>query len=652
MNETNEMRELVNIVNKHNYQYYVLDKPIISDADYDKFYDRLVKLEKETGIVLPDSPTQRVGGEVLNGFKKINHKFRLYSLDKCQNFGELEKWVNDVEKIVSPVLYTLSYKFDGLAIVCTYKNGFLVSAATRGNGFVGEDVTLQVKTIKSVPLSIPYKGELIVQGEGIMSLSNLKKFNETYFEEELKNARNAVAGAVRNLDPKVTAKRNLDYYAYYIFSGGNIKSQQGMYDFLRENGFKVSPFFKVTSKIEQIKKYIQEVDETKENLDILIDGVVIHVDDLKQRDELGFTIKFPKWAVAFKFAPEEVTSILKDVVWQVGRTGKITPIAIVEPVELAGATVQRATLNNIEDIKRKKLEIGSRVFIRRSNEVIPEILSLAESLQNSRKIIEPKNCPSCNCELVSKPPLLFCENKNCPERVVDKLTHFSSREAMNIEGLSQQTLRQFFDVYKIKNPSQLYNLSFENLNKLEGFKEKKAENILNALEKSKNVRLSNFIYALGISEVGVKTAKDISKTFKHFNNLKNANMEQLLNIKDIGEITAKSIIDYFLDEENIKEIESLFKCGIKIIEEENKIINSFFNGKTIVLTGSFEKMTREEATTFFEKNGANVTSSVSKNTDFVIYGENAGSKLIKAKQLGIKTMNEKEAFEKLTVEKT
>lgn len=644
------MKELVEKLNLYAHHYYVLDEPIVSDKEYDKLYDELANLEKQTGIVLPSSPTIRVGGDILPKFKKFEHINKLYSLDKAQSKEELKKWYDGVVKAFPKATFCLSYKFDGLTIVCEYKDGLLVRAGTRGNGSVGEDVTEQAKTIKTVPLKIKYKGHVIVQGEGIMLLSNLEKYNKTT-SEKLKNARNAVAGGIRNLDPKETAKRMLDWYCYNInyIDKDILKSQEDIENFLTENGFKTSPFFEVCSSLEEIENNIDQIDKIKSKLNFLIDGVVINVNNFLIRDELGFTTKFPKWALAFKFEALEVSTILNDVVWQVGRTGKITPIAILEAVELAGATVQRATLNNIDDIRKKKLEIGSRVFVRRSNEVIPEILGLAEKLPHSKKIVPPTLCPCCGSVLENRNMNLYCVNYDgCYEQIIERLTHFCSKEAMNIEGLSDKTIKQVYDNLNVRYLHDLYSLTRDQLLTLEGFKDKKADNILSALEKSKKAKFSSFLFALGILNVGVKTAKDLAKHFEGLEELAEASLETLTNIKDIGEITAKSIKEYFEDEHNQNEIDNLFKLGINI--EYSKITknsDSLFYGKTVVLTGSFENLTRLQATALLEQNGAIVTSSVSKNTDYVVFGLEAGSKLDKAKVLNVKTLSEKEVFGKL-----
>lgn len=647
----NEMMErmkwLVEEVSKHAYNYYVLDSPTISDKEYDLLYDELVALEKQTGIVLPSSPTQRVGGEILAGFKKYSHKFRLYSLDKCQNKEDLRAWINDIKKVYPEADFTCEYKFDGLSLVCTYKDGYFVSAGTRGNGYIGEDVTAQAKTIKSVPLKINFKEELIVQGEAMITLSNLAKFNETT-SEPLKNARNAVAGAVRNLDPKETAKRNLDWFAYTIHfaKGKNFNSQAEMMQFLKENGFNIGNYFKVCKTAEEIFEEIDKIDEMRLQSDILMDGVVIRLNNVPHRDEFGFTAKFPKWAMAYKFEAQEVSSILKNVVWHVGRTGKVTPIGEIEPVDLAGATIKRATLNNIGDIQKKQVEIGARVFIRRSNEVIPEILGLAEKLPGSKEIIAPTKCPSCNYDLVGNGANLFCYNVDgCKEQIIERLTNFVSKEAMNIEGLSYSTITALYEKFNIKHFSEIYELSAQELLMLEGFKMKKANNVISAIQNSKKVPFYRFINALGIGGVGVKTSKDLAGKFANFEELKNADMAKLLSVYNIGDAVASNIYEYFRNEYNLMQINKLFENGV-IIEYNggSRILNTIFDNKMVVLTGTLEKFSRLEATELLESLNAQITSSVSKNTDYVIAGENAGSKLNKAQSLGIKIINEKEFY--------
>ncbi len=648
MNKNERMKFLVEELNKHNYNYYVLDNPTISDKEYDKLYYELVDLEKELGIVLPSSPTQRVGGEILDKFQKHRHEVRLYSMNKVRDFDDLAKFMNDMAKYQKNPTFSLEYKFDGLTVVVEYNNGEFIRATTRGNGEIGEDVSLQVKTIKSVPLTIPFKNRLIVQGEGMMTQKAFKKYNKTA-SEPLKNPRNGVAGAIRNLDTKETAKRNLDWFCYSILLSEDktFSSQEEMHNFLIENGFLVGDYFKIISTLKEAEEEIEKIDKIKDKLDVMIDGMVIKLNETKHREEIGYTNKFPKWAMAFKFEALETSTILKDVVWQVGRTGKVSPIAILEPVELAGATIQRATLNNIEDIRKKNVYKNSRVFIRRSNEVIPEVLGLAEKLENSEKIEEPKICPCCHSPLVKKGPLLYCKNRDgCKEQIISRLTHFVDREAFNIEGLSEKTLWQCHQKLGVSEFSDLYKLKEEDLLKLDNFKDKKTKNIINSINISKNVDFYRFIFALGISEVGIKTAKDLAKRFITFDKLKNATKEELLDVEDIGDVIADNILEYFQDEENLKEIDRLFDAGITI-NESNLVIGEKLKGLTFVLTGTLPNYTRPEMSEIIEKNGGKVASSVSKNTSFVLAGEEAGSKLDKAKSLGVKVISEEEMLKML-----
>lgn len=439
-----------------------------------------------------------------------------------RDFEDLENWCNDMEKLTKGTKFALEFKFDGLQIVIEYNNGHFVSATTRGDGSIGEDVSAQVKTIKSVPLEIGFQGRLIVQGEGMMTNKSFEKYNKDALEK-LKNPRNAAAGAIRNLDPKETAKRNLDYFCYSILLCGGKKfdTQEEMHNFLVQNGFKTGDYFKICKNVQEIIHEINEVDIVKSKLDVQIDGMVIKINDVSHREEIGFTSKFPKWAIAYKFAAQEATTLLKEVVWQVGRSGRVTPIANLEPVELAGAKIQRATLNNIDDIRRKDIYENAKVFIRRSNEVIPEIMGLAEKTENSKKIEPPKVCPSCGKELLQKGPLLYCENHfGCKDQVVDRIVHFASRDGFDIEGLSDKTVLALYENLEIRKISDLFKLTKEDLLKLDKFKDKKADNLINAIQNSKKIDLNKFLFSLGIQEVGSKTAKDLAKTFKSLSNLK------------------------------------------------------------------------------------------------------------------------------------
>jgi DNA ligase (NAD+) len=653
--------ELVEKLNDYAYYYYTLDDPKVSDKEYDELYDELLELEKETEYVLDESPTQRVGDKPLDKFEKHDHKSQLWSLDKAQSFDELRKWDERVDKLIQEYngsseeklpekTYILEYKFDGLTINLTYENGLLSQGATRGNGETGEAILPQIKTIKSIPLKIDYKDIIEIQGEGLMPISALEKYNKKA-DEPLKNARNAAAGALRNLDPKVTEKRNLAAYFYNVgyVEGKKFDTHKEMVDFLKENRIPVFKYLKEFDDIENLIEEIEEIDKTRSNLDILTDGMVVKINDMKTREVLGNTQKFPRWAVAFKFEAEEVTTILKEVIWNVGRTGKVTPSAVLEPVEIAGATIQRATLNNIEDIRRKNVKINSRVWLRRSNDVIPEILGVVdEDQENTEDIQMPEKCPACGTELIKDGVHYFCPNKlSCKPQLVSSIVHFASRDAMNIEGFSEKTAYQLFEELDIKNIPQLYDIKKEDLLKLEGFKEKKSQNLIDALDKSKDCKLESFIYALGIPNVGIKTAKDLVKEYKTLDNLKEAKKEELEKIKDIGEVVAEEIYKFFHDDNILESIDKLLEKGINpTYEVEEDTVKNIFTDKKIVITGSF-KTKRKEIKEFIENSGGQVTGSVSSNTDILLLGENPGSKYDKAKSLGVKIIEEVELNEYL-----
>lgn len=640
------MEELVNILNKYSYEYYVLDNPTVSDKEYDKLYDELVALEKSTGNVLFDSPTKRVGGEPVAAFKKHKHVERLYSLDKATEIEQIEAFDKRVRAAGENVEYTVEYKFDGLTICITYDKGKFVGAATRGNGVEGEDVTAQVLTIKSFPMTIAYEGKLEVQGEAIMRLSVLEEYNRTA-SEPLKNARNAVAGAIRNLDPKVTEKRRVEIMFYNVnyISKPFLKSQTECVAFLKENGFKVHPFLRVCNDIESVMSAINIIEKSRNSLDILTDGAVVKVNDFSLREKLGNTDKFPRWAIAFKFDAEEVTTILKDVKWQVGRTGKLTPLGILEPTELAGATVKKATLNNYGDLVRKKIKIGARVLVRRSNEVIPEILGTTEAFPNSKTVEKPAVCPYCGATLEEVGANLFCPNKKCRPRVIAKLVNFASKGGMNIDGFSEMTAGLLLDEFGVCDFSGLYELERKDILKLDGYKTARTDNLISAIEKSKPVPFANFIFALGIENVGKKTAKDLSVNFKTVEDLMNTHKEELLSIEDVGEVVAECIINYFANDDNVAEIKKLFRLGVNIVYDKSEK-GGVFSGEKVVLTGTLESFKRDEAGKIIESLGGEIMSSVSKNTTLVLAGENAGSKLDKARALNIKIIDE-ETFKSL-----
>ncbi len=642
------LRQLIDQLNDYAYRYYVLDDPSVADAEYDRLYDELVALEKETGIIEADSPTQRVGGKLLEGFQKHTHLAPLWSLDKAQSIEDVLAWQERTNKQIEQLQlpeasYSLEYKFDGLTINLTYDGGYLIGAATRGNGIVGEDVTHQVKTIQSIPLKIDFKGKMEVQGEAIMRLSVLEAYNRTA-DEPLKNARNAAAGAIRNLDPAQTAKRHLDAFLYHVgyIEGMEFQNHGEMIAFLRSNKFNVSAYEKELTDVSDIKNAIDEVDRTRGSLDFLIDGMVIKLTDFKTREALGYTQKFPRWAIAYKFAAEEMTTKILDVSWDVGRTGKLTPLAHLEPVELAGATIRRATLNNYEDILRKQAAIGATVFIRRSNDVIPEILGAAPVQDGELvPIKKPEYCPACGTHLEEIGPNLFCPNSlNCKPQLTSRMVHFVSRDAMNIENLSEKTIGLLFEKLDIKDIAAIYTVTRQQLLEQEGFKDKRADNIISAIEKSKNPALANFIYALGISNVGKKTAKDLAKTFRTYEGIKHASFEELVAIKDIGEVVAQDIVEFFGNENYMRVVQELFDAGIRPQEDAGAVEGGLFEGKTFVLTGTLTQYTRKQAQELIEGLGGKASSSVSKKTDYVLAGQEAGSKLKKAQELGVTVITE------------
>lgn len=653
-----EMLKLVDELNRYSYEYYTLDNPSVSDKEYDRKYDELKKLELELEEVLPYSPTLRVGDVVLEKFKKYKHKASLWSLDKAQSLSEIIDWHNRNVKAINEyngtheeklpdLKYVVTKKFDGLTINLTYdESGVLSVAASRGTGLVGEDITSQVKTIKSIPLKINNHHVVEIHGEAIMTKEAFEEYNKNS-TVPLKNLRNGAAGALRNLDVKETAKRNLSAFFYDVGynEGEDFQSYVGMMNFIKDMGLPVDDYMVICNDIEDIKKEIEYVGSIRQSLNYDIDGVVIAIDDIKTREVLGYTVKFPKWSIAYKFEAEETTTELLDVEWNVGRSGRVTPTAILKPVELGGVTVKRATLNNLDDIERKGVKIGATVFVRRSNDVIPEIMGVVEeSLEGSSKVEEPKVCPSCGAELFRDGVHLFCENTlSCKPQMVKTIVHYASREAMNIAGFSEKTAEQLFEKLGIKSIADLYRIKKEELLTLEKFGDKKADNLLNALERSKDCELDSFIYGLGIANVGKKTAKDLAKHFKTLNNIEKATFDELVAIQDIGDIVAKTIVEFFSLEKSIETINELLSLGVKPKEVEDVIIKENpFAEKTVVVTGSLKDFSRTEIKDKLEELGAKVSSSVSKKTDYVIVGEEPGSKYNKAVELGVSILSEDE----------
>lgn len=666
-NVTETMTSLIEEILKHNYQYYTLDEPTISDSEYDELYDRLVALERESGMTLPNSPTQRVGGELLEGFKPHRHKARLWSLDKAQDEAGLMQWHARVRKLINdhntrnpenPLpepTFVVELKFDGLSLNLTYEGGQLVQAATRGSGEVGEGILAQVKTIRSIPLEIPYRdGTIEVQGEGMMFLSVFEKYNETA-AEVLKNPRNAAAGALRNLNPKMTAERKLNAFMYNIGYSDQVRfgDHREMVQFLRDNKLKVNPYVSFYERIEDVIEELHRLESVRHDFDYLIDGVVVKINDMRTRDVFGYTDKFPRWAIAFKFEAEEATTILQSVSWEVGRTGKLTPGATFEPVDIGGATVQHATLNNIGDIERKNLKfaLGTAIFVRRSNEVIPEILGKATDEQDGGEIVFPTHCPACGTLLEQRGAHLFCTNRtDCKPQLIARITHFASRDAMDIETFSVKTAEQLYDELGVRDPADLFDLQFEDLVKLQRFGEKKARKLLEAIEACKTRDLASFLFALGIPNTGKTTTKSLVDHYGSLEKLSAATVEELIAVPDIGGIVAESIVGFFADPIAMRSVERMLAAGVRpFVEEKAAPANAEhpLYGKTVVLTGTLTSMSRDEASKRLEALGAKVSGSVSKKTDLVIAGESAGSKLTKAKELGIAVIEDEEEMLRL-----
>ncbi|MDD6872025.1 MAG: NAD-dependent DNA ligase LigA [Clostridiales bacterium] len=648
-----EMRALVDRLNETAYQYYVLDNPTISDGEWDKMYDALVRMERETGVTLPDSPTHRVGGEPLSTFDQHRHIARLWSMDKAQSIEAVRAWAARAEKLrqeaneagaaLPPLKFVVEHKFDGLTINLTYENGLLVQAATRGNGEVGEVILEQVRTIRSIPMTVPYKGRMEVHGECYMRLSALEAYNKTA-AEPLKNPRNAAAGALRNLDPKVTASRKLSASMYGVdyIEGRAFVDHREMLDFLRENRFPVSDCELWADDIEGVIAAIRQIEETRGDLDYMIDGAVVDICDYGTRRALGYTDKFPRWAVAYKFEAEEVTTYLRDVTWEIGRTGKLTPLAHLDPVELAGATIRRATLNNWGDIERKRVRIGAKVWIRRSNEVIPEIMGRVDEFEaDERDVEKPTQCPACGAKLIEKGAHLYCPNRDgCEPQIVMRLSHYAGREAMDIDTFSEKTAAQLYRTLGVAEPSSLYDLTQEQLSALDRFGETKAGNLIAAIDKSRDCELDRFIFALGIPNVGRKTARDLASAFGSIGALRNAKAEELVALDDVGDIVAGSVIDFFADEGNAQELDRLLQRVAP--RERQRAAGGAFDGLSVVVTGTLQTLSRTEAEELIASLGGKPASSVSKKTAFVVAGEKAGSKLAKAESLGIRVINEAE----------
>ena len=663
MSETNDlqrMRELIDKLNEASRRYYDQNESDISDDEWDAMYAELRGLEEKTGERMADSPTRRVGGAVMEGFEQHRHIARLWSMDKAQSEEEIFAWAQRCEKQTNDAgglpknRYCVEYKLDGLTVNLTYDGGKLVQAATRGNGEVGEAILPQAMTIRTIPLTIPFIGRMEVQGEGIMRLSELKKYNETA-AEPLKNARNAAAGALRNLDPQVTASRHLDAFFYQIgyIEGRSFETQQDMLAFMKENGLNISPFVRPAQTIEEALEAVHEIEQKRETLDFLIDGATIKITDMRTREVLGTTDKFPRWSIAFKFPAQETVTKLLKITWEVGRTGKLTPLAHLSPVDICGVTVKRATLNNYDDICRKRVRIGSEVWVRRSNDVIPEIMGVVwdgEGEAPETDIQPPTVCPACGGELVKLREdgvHLFCLNRtSCRPQAIARMAHFASRQGMDIETFSTRTAGLFYDELGVRSAADLYHLDREKLVALKGFGEKKAEKLFAELEKRKDCELDAFLFAIGIPNIGKKTA--------HFGTLEalmGASEQELEDVEDVGGVVAASITEYFADEENRRFVNRLLEAGVRPQMHAQQDAGTLFEGMTFVLTGTLPTLSRAQAQEMIRKNGGKATGSVSKKTSIVLAGESAGSKLDKARELGVRIIDEAQFLQMIEQQK-
>lgn len=649
------VEELTNILNDANYKYYVLDEPTITDQEYDKYLRELEELEqKYKEFARDDSPTKRVGGEVLDSFKKVTHKIPMMSLSDVFSESEVVNFDERIKKEGIRPQYVCELKIDGLSVSLLYEHGKLVRAATRGDGVVGEDITHNVKTIKSVPLTLNEDIDIEVRGEIYMSKKSLEKVNLERIkngEKPLQNARNGAAGSIRQLDSKVAAKRGLDVWIYHLPNplDYGIHTHYEALEFMKKLGLKTNPNNRLVNNINEVLEFISEKNAERKSLPYDIDGIVIKVNNIDQQQELGFTAKYPKWATAYKFPAEEVLTRLNDIIFTVGRTGQITPNAVLDPVIVMGSTIARATLHNENYIKEKDLRIGDIVSIRKAGDVIPEVVEVKKERRtgNEKNFKMIHNCPICGTTLVKKEGQVdyFCLNEHCPTRKIESLIHFAERDAMNIDGLGEKIMEDFFNFSFIRTIPDIYLLQThrEDLTRLEGYGEKSVTKLLEAIEKSKSNSLEKLLFGLGIPHVGSKTAKIIASHYHNIDNIMKATLEDLSSINDIGEIIAKSIVDYFQKEDNKIIIERLKQYGINMNYLGQKIIkDETFYGKTFVLTGTMAEYKRDEAKNLIENYGGKTSSSVSKKTDVVIAGAEPGSKYDKAVELGITIWSEED----------
>ncbi|MBQ3298254.1 MAG: NAD-dependent DNA ligase LigA [Bacilli bacterium] len=654
------MNELIDIINQADYEYHTLDNPSITDQEYDKYLRELFEIEEaHPDWVREDSPTQHAGGKIIDSFVKVSHKIPMMSLSDVFSESELIAFDERIKKEGITPEYMCELKIDGLSVSLLYEKGNLVRGATRGDGTTGEDITHNVKTIKAIPLKLKEPVDIEVRGEIFMNKKTLEELNEKRKEKGeplLQNCRNAAAGSIRQLDSKVAASRKLDNFIYHLPDPEDygLTTHAEAIEYMRKLGFKINPNNRLVKNINEVLEFIEEKGRLRKDLAYDIDGVVIKVNSISDQKKLGYTAKYPKWATAYKFPAEEVLTKLKDIIFTVGRTGQITPNAVLEPVIVAGSTISRATLHNEDYVKEKDLKIGDIVSIRKAGDVIPEVVErkIERRKGTEKDFVMITECPMCRTKLVKKEGQVdyFCPNDKCPARHVESLIHFASRDAMNIDGLGENIMEDFYNFKFITSIPDIYNLNkhSQDLKRLEGYGEKSVSNLLEAIEKSKENSLEKLVFALGIPHVGAKTAKILASKFETMENLENSTLEELVNIPDVGKIIAESVVNYFNNTENRQVIEKLKEfnlnmnyLGQKVVEDES------FTGKTFVLTGSLEIFTRDEAKEKIESLGGKTVDSVSKKTSVVIVGANPGSKYTKARDLGIEIWTEEEFKDKL-----
>ena len=646
MNE--RMKELVELLNRYATEYYTSDNPSVSDSEYDRLYRELVELEKaHPDQVLPESPTHRVGGKILDGFEKYSHQYPLYSLQDAFSREELDSFDVRVRKELNNVTYICELKIDGLSISLTYEQGIFVAGATRGDGSIGENITENLKRVKDIPLSLPEKLDITVRGECYMPRASFDQVNQSRQENgepEFANPRNAAAGTLRQLDTAVVAKRNLATFLYQEVSPSTRDSQEKVLKHLEQLGFVVNPRRLLAHSMDEVWQFIQEVGQERDQLPYDIDGVVIKVNDLAGQEQLGFTVKAPKWAVAYKFPAEEKEAKLLSVDWTVGRTGVVTPTANLTPVQLAGTTVSRATLHNVDYIAEKDIRKDDTVIVYKAGDIIPAVLRVVESKRVSEEKLDiPANCPSCESKLLhfEDEVALRCINPRCPAQIKEGLTHFASRDAMNISGLGPSIVEKLFAANLVKDVADIYRLTVEDLLLLDGIKEKSAQKLYQAIQASKENSAEKLLFGLGIRHVGSKASQLLLQNFHSIESLAQANPEEIANIESLGSVIAQSLQTYFATEGSEILLRELKESGVNLdFKGQTVAANAALSGLTVVLTGKLERLNRSEAKNKLESLGAKVTGSVSKKTDLVVAGADAGSKLQKAQELGIEIRDE------------